>query len=136
MRSLHYRQEHTQLEATSNADFRPISLRIMNRILIVRACAIGDFFLNLPALQALHRVYDDVRFTIVGYPPALKLARDFVPVDAIHSIETDPWSRLFYESIPGLTFESAVVWMKDPVVAEKLRASGVPNVLRADSFPA
>jgi len=107
----------------------------MNRTLIVRACAIGDFVLNLPALKALHRLNDSVRFTLVGYPSTLNLARDFVPVDAIYSIETDPWWRLFYESIPGLSFESAVVWMKDPVVAENLRRSGVPTVFRADPFP-
>lgn len=108
----------------------------MNRILIVRACAIGDFVLNLPALRSLHRTRDGARFTLVGYPATLELAREFVPVDAVYSIESDPWSRLFYEPIPGLTVDSAIVWMKDPVVAENLRASGVPNVLRADPFPA
>jgi Glycosyltransferase family 9 (heptosyltransferase) len=107
----------------------------MNRILIIRACAIGDFVLNLPAVQALHRAWDDVRFTFVGYPPTLDLARNFVPIDGIYSIEREPWSRLFYESTGGLSFESAVVWMKDPVVASNLRRSGVPNVFRADPFP-
>jgi heptosyltransferase III len=107
----------------------------MNRVLIVRACAIGDFVLNLPALQALQHVKGDVRFTFVGYPATLDLARDFVPVDAICSIEIEPWRRLFYESISGLSFESAIVWMKDPVVAENLRLSGVPNIFRADPFP-
>jgi heptosyltransferase III len=108
----------------------------MNRILIVRACAIGDFVLNIPALQALHRAHDDARFTLVGYTPTLELARDFVPIDAIQSIESDPWARLFYEPIPGLSFDSAVVWMKDPVVSGNLQASGIRNVFRADSFPA
>ena len=107
----------------------------MNRILIIRACAIGDFVLNLPALQALYRARTDVRFTFVGYPPTLELARQFVPIEGIYSIEREPWSRLFYESIGDLSFESAVVWMKDPAVAENLRLSGVPNVYRADPFP-
>lgn len=107
----------------------------MNTILIVRACAIGDFVLNIPALRALQRARNEVRFTFVGYPSTLALARDFVPVDAIYSIEIEPWSRLFYQTIPDLSFESAVVWMKDPIVAENLRASSVPHVLRADPFP-
>ena len=107
----------------------------MSRILVIRACAVGDFVLNLPALQALHRARNDVRFTLVGYPPTLGLASDLVPVEAIHSIETEPWSRLFVGPIPGLSFESAVVWMRDPVVSQNLRASGVPNVFRADPFP-
>jgi heptosyltransferase III len=107
----------------------------MNRILVIRACAIGDFVLNLPALQALHRARGDVQFTFVGYPPTLELARDFVPVEAIYSIEREPWSRLFYGSIAELSFDSAVIWMKDPVVAENLLRSGVPDVYRADPFP-
>jgi ADP-heptose:LPS heptosyltransferase len=107
----------------------------MNRILIIRACAIGDFVLNLPALQALYRARPDVRFTFVGYPPTLELARQFVPIEGIYSVESEPWSYLFYKAIKGLSFESAIVWMKDPVVAENLRLSGVPNVYRADPFP-
>ena len=108
----------------------------MSRILIVRACAIGDFVLNLPALRSLHQTRTDARFTLVGYPATLDLAREFVPVDAVYSIEADPWSRLFYGSISGLSFDSAIVWMKDPAVAENLRASGINDVVRADPFPA
>src|ERR1044071_7330363 len=107
----------------------------MKRILIVRACAIGDFVLNLPVIQAIRCANSDVRFTFLGYPATLDLARDFVPVDAIYSIEIEPWWRLIYESIPGLSFDSAVIWMKDPVVAESLRGSGIANVFRADPFP-
>ena len=107
----------------------------MSRILVIRACAIGDFVLNLPALQALYRARGDVRFTLVGYPPTMELAHHFVPIEGIYSIESQPWSRLFYESIGDLSFEFAVVWMKDPVVAENLRLSGVQNVYRADPFP-
>ena len=107
----------------------------MIKTLIVRACAVGDFVLNLPALQALHKVQPHARFTLVGYPSTLELAREFIPVDGIYSIETAPWSRLFYEPISGRYFDSAVVWMRDAVFADNLRVSGVPNVMRADPFP-
>ena len=107
----------------------------MSKTLIVRACAIGDFVLNLPALQALHKVHSDARFTLVGYPSTLELAKEFFPVEGIYSIETAPWPRLFHDPIPDLQFDSAVVWMKDPVVADNLRASGIPEVLQADPFP-
>src|SRR5262245_21984159 len=107
----------------------------MPRILIIRTCAIGDFVLNVPALVALQEKYADTRFVLVGNPSGLELAREFVTVERIHSIEAKPWSRLFYEPIPQLEFESAVVWMKAPVVANHLIASGVPNVFRADPFP-
>ena len=84
----------------------------------------------------MHQAYPESRFTLVGYPATLDLARDFVPVEAIHSLETEPWSGLFYKPLERLTFDYAIVWMKDPVAAENLRASGLPNVLRADPFPA
>jgi len=107
----------------------------MRQILIVRACAVGDFVLNLPAIVALNEKYPDAQFTLVGNPSSLELAREFVDVERIHSIDTQPWARLFYEVIPDLRFDMAVVWMKDPVVAEHLKASGIPKVIRADPFP-
>ncbi len=107
----------------------------MSKILIVRACAIGDFVLNLPALRALSQARGNTPFVLVGYPSTLALAREFLPVEAIHSIESQTWSRLFHEPIPDLDFDSAVVWMKDPTVADNLRLSGIPEVFRADPFP-
>ena len=106
------------------------------KTLIIRTCAIGDFVLNLPALAALQKIDPDARLTLVGNAAALELARKFVAVDAIYSIEQPPWSRLFYEPIPDLAFDEAVVWMKNPIVADNLRLSGVPNVIRRDPFPA
>jgi ADP-heptose:LPS heptosyltransferase len=107
----------------------------MPKTLIIRACAIGDFVLNVPALIALHRRKPDTTFTLVGNPSNLELAREFIPIDKVHSIDVQPWSRLFYEPLSDLQFEAAVVWMKDPTVAENLAASGIPSVIRADPFP-
>src|SRR5262245_17577467 len=108
----------------------------MHKTLIVRVCAIGDFVFNLPALIALQKMEPDTRFTLVGNTSTLSLAKTFVAVDAVHSIEMQPWARLFYEPIPDLEFANAVVWMKDPVFADNLRASGIPSVRREDPFPA
>src|SRR5438309_8560809 len=107
----------------------------MHDLLVIRACAIGDFVLNLPALVALQKKHPKVRFTLVGNPSSLELATDFVAVREIHSIELEPWARLFYEPIPELEFNSAIVWMKDDTLAGNLRLSGIPNVLRTDPFP-
>jgi len=65
----------------------------------------------------------------------LTLAREFIPVETIHSIESPPWSKLFLQAIPGLDFDSAWVWMKDPVIADHLRESGVLNVFHHPAFP-
>jgi heptosyltransferase-3 len=105
------------------------------RILIIRACAIGDFVLNLPALRALALANPHARFTLVGYPSTLTLARPFIPVESIHSIEAQPWSSLFTGPIPGVLFDAAWVWMHDSTVADNLRRSGVGQVFHADAFP-
>ncbi len=107
----------------------------MHDVLVVRVCAIGDFVLNLPALIALQKKFPTTRFTLVGYPSSLEPATEFVTIRSIHSIELQPWARLFYEPVPGLEFDSAIVWMKDDTVAGNLRLSGIPNVLRTDPFP-
>ena|SRR5436190_10381797 len=107
----------------------------MLKILIIRTCAVGDCVLNLPALSALQRRHE-ARFTLVGNPSSLELAREFINVDAIHSIDVQPWRRLFYERIQGLEFDRAVVWMKDRIVAENLIASGIPDVACHEPFPA
>ncbi|HMF01893.1 MAG TPA: hypothetical protein VKK06_18535, partial [Terriglobia bacterium] len=72
----------------------------MRRILIVRTCALGDFVLNVPALTALQKTLADARFVLVGNPSSLELAREFIVVDKLHSIDLQPWSRLFYETLP------------------------------------
>src|SRR5437867_6503571 len=93
-------------------------MKIRN-LLVVRACAIGDFVFNLPALTALERTHADARFTLVGNASALELAREFVAVKKIYSIESPPWSRLFYEPVSGLEFDSSIVWMKDETRSEE-----------------
>lgn len=105
-------------------------------IIIIRACAVGDFILNLPALAALQESEPSAQFTLVGYPSTLEIAREFVRVPTIHSIDVEPWRNLFQGPIPDLqSFDRAIVWMKNPVVAENLRASGVPHVVAAEPFP-
>src|ERR1041385_7057102 len=106
----------------------------MHRLLIIRVCAIGDFVLNIPSLIALHKVYPNAVFTLVGNPSSLELAREFLPVEKIYSIELQPWCRLFYEPVPEINFASGIVWMKDPTVAANLERSGIPDVIRADPF--
>jgi ADP-heptose:LPS heptosyltransferase len=125
------RQGRIGLKPTSHAGCEEIT-----RIIVVRACAIGDFVFNLPALNAVQKLLPNARFTLVGNASTLELAKAFVVVDGVHSIDLQPWSRLFYEPIPALEFDMAIVWMKDPVVADNLRNSGIPEVMLADPFPA
>jgi len=110
-------------------------MRVSRRILVVRACAIGDFILNLPALRALALQNPAAQFTLVGYPDTLSLAESFIPVESIQDIESPPWSALFVRPVTPLGFDKAWVWMKDPTLAENLRQSGVGEVFHAPAFP-
>jgi heptosyltransferase-3 len=110
-----------------------------SRILIVRACAVGDFILNLPALRALALQHPNCGFTLVGYPEKLALSKMFLPIEEIHSIETSPWSDLFagpWKHSTPLQFDAAYVWMKADAFAENLRRSLVAPVLRSIDLPA
>jgi heptosyltransferase-3 len=107
----------------------------MKRVLIIRVCAIGDFILNLPTLVALHELNPNAQFTLAGNKASLALAKEFIPVENVYSMDLSPWPRLFYEAVPHLEFDYAIVWMKDPTVAANLRLSGIPDVHRADPFP-
>jgi heptosyltransferase-3 len=112
-----------------------ITVGLYRRVLIVRACAIGDFILNLPVLRAIAAEDPHARFTLVGYPEVLSLAKTFIPVDAIHSIESPPWSSLFAGPVAALHFDTAWVWMKERIVADHLRESGIREVFHARAFP-
>ena len=105
------------------------------QIIVIRACAVGDFVLGLPALEAIQEKQPTADFTLIGYPSTLEIARDFVRVSAIHSIDVEPWRHLFQQPISGLSFDRAIVWMKNSAVAENLRGSGITDVLHAEPFP-
>jgi ADP-heptose:LPS heptosyltransferase len=86
-------------------------------------------------LRALALEDPHAHFTLVGYPEVLSLAKGFIPVEAIHSIESPPWSRLFTGPVSRLSFDNAWVWMKDSTVADHLRESGIGKVVHAKPFP-
>src|SRR2546421_13121014 len=70
-------------------------LRQMNRILVIRGGAIGDFVLTLPALKALREAYPQARIEILGYKHIAALAENRFYADAIRSIEYAALSSFF-----------------------------------------
>jgi len=67
----------------------------MNRILIIRGGAIGDFLVTLPALKALREACPDARIEILGYKHIATLAENRFYAQAIRSIEYGPLSGFF-----------------------------------------
>jgi heptosyltransferase-2 len=67
----------------------------MNRILVIRGGAIGDFVLTLPAIKLLRDAFPQARIEILGYQDILALADRRFYADAIRSIESGPLAAFF-----------------------------------------
>lgn len=70
----------------------PQQPRTIDRILVVRAGALGDTILTFPALHALRRCFPDARIEVVGNTSLWSLAAPLV--DAVSSIEDPRYAAL------------------------------------------
>ena len=68
---------------------------MVNRILVIRGGAIGDFILTLPALKAMRDAYPTAQIEILGYAHIASLAHKRFYADAVRSIEYGALSRFF-----------------------------------------
>ena len=112
---------------------------LMNRILVVRGGAIGDFILTLPALKALRDAYPDARIEILGYKHIAVLAENRFYAQAVRSIEYGPLSRFFAKNseLPAesadyfATFNLIISYLYDPdgIFESNLHRCGVKNLL-------
>jgi heptosyltransferase-2 len=67
----------------------------MNRILVIRGGAIGDFVLTLPAIKLLRDRFPEAHLEILGYEQIAALAEKRVYADAVRSIESASLARFF-----------------------------------------
>jgi heptosyltransferase-3 len=112
---------------------------LMNRVLVVRGGAIGDFILTLPALKALRDAYPDARIEILGYKHIAVLAENRFYAQAVRSIEYGPLSLFFAKNseLPAeladyfATFDLIISYLYDPdgIFESNLRRCGVKNLL-------
>jgi heptosyltransferase-2 len=111
----------------------------MNRILVVRGGAIGDFILTLPALKALRDARPHAHIEILGYKHIAGLAENRFYAQAIRSIEYGPLSRFFAKNseLPAelanyfASFDLIISYLYDPdrIFENNLRRCGVENLL-------
>jgi hypothetical protein len=90
LRPLNYCHQRTRRSFDTSSLVVPV-----NRILVIRGGAIGDFILTLPAIKAVRNAYSDAVIDILGYPQIAVLAENRFYADAIRSIEHGPLSRFF-----------------------------------------
>lgn len=111
----------------------------MNRILVIRGGAIGDFILTLPAIRALRQAYPNAQIDILGYKHIAVLAKNPVYADQIRSVESAALSRFFARDadLPRelanyfASFDLIVSYLYDPnlIFEANLRRSGSKNVI-------
>jgi len=96
--------------------------RCMNRILVIRGGAIGDFILTLPALKALRDACPHAQIEILGLQAHCGLAEDRFYAQAVRSIEYGPLSSFFAKNseLPAefgklfASFDSIISYLYDP----------------------
>jgi heptosyltransferase-3 len=111
----------------------------MNRILVIRGGAIGDFMLTLPALKALRDAWPHAQIEILGYKHIAVLAENRFYAQAVRSIEYGPLSSFFARNseLPAelanyfASFDLIVSYLYDPdrIFENNLRRCGVENLL-------
>jgi heptosyltransferase-2 len=111
----------------------------MNRILVIRGGAIGDFILTLPALKALRDAYPHAHIEILGYKHIAALAENRFYAQAVRSIEYAPLSSFFARNseLPAelanyfASFDLTISYLYDPdrIFENNLRRCGVENLL-------
>jgi ADP-heptose:LPS heptosyltransferase len=111
----------------------------MNRILVIRGGAIGDFILTLPALKALRDAHPNAHIEILGYRHIAALAENRFYVQAVRSIEYGPLSSFFAENseLPAklasyfASFDLIISYLYDPdrIFENNLRRCGAENLL-------
>ena len=113
------------------------------RIAVVRAGALGDVLLGLPALQALRARYPAAAIHLVAPMPQAKLALAAGAVDAAVDVD-DPEMGVLFAAPAGVRrapawlqdLDLAVVWLRRPdAVAEQLRRLGAAQVVAAPPYP-
>src|SRR6266481_6287108 len=111
----------------------------MNRILVIRGGAIGDFILTLPALKALRHAYSRAHVEILGYKHIAVLAENRFYAQAVRSIEHGPLASFFAKNseLPVeladhfASFDLIISYLFDPdrIFENNLRRCGVENLL-------
>jgi heptosyltransferase-2 len=112
----------------------------LNRVLVIRGGAIGDFILTLPALKALREAYPNAHIEILGSKQIAALADNRFYADRVRSIESALLSRFFGKDadLPAelakyfAEFDLIVSYLYDPdlIFESNLKRSSARKIVR------
>src|SRR5437773_1347925 len=111
----------------------------MDRILVIRGGAIGDFILTMPVYNVLHDSMPHAHIEILGYKHIAVLAENRFYAQAVRSIEYAPLAKFFAsnsEPPAGLadyfaSFDLIISYLYDPdrIFESNLRRCGAENLI-------
>lgn len=111
----------------------------MDRILVIRGGAIGDFILTLPALKALREARPQAHIEVLGYKHIVMLAENRFYAQAVRSIEYAPLAKFFASNseLPSeladyfASFDLIISYLFDPdrIFERNLCRCGVENLI-------
>jgi heptosyltransferase-3 len=111
----------------------------MNRILVIRGGAIGDFILTLATLKALREGYPHAHIEILGYKHIAVLAENRFYAQAVRSIEYGTLASFFAKNskLPAelanhfASFDLIISYLYDPdgIFENNLQRCGVENLI-------
>jgi heptosyltransferase-3 len=112
---------------------------VLNRILVIRGGAIGDFVLTLPSIKLLRDRFPGARLEILGYPHIVALAEKRYYADAIRSIEDGLLASFFakHGELPSRlcdyfgSFDLIVSYLFDPngIFEANLKRCGIKSFI-------
>jgi heptosyltransferase-3 len=115
----------------------------VNRILVIRGGAIGDFILTLPTLKAVRDAYPKAHIEILGYKHIAALAENQFYAEAVRSIEYGSLASFFAKKSKLSTelvnyfshFDLIISYLYDPdeIFEQNIQACGVQDLIRGPS---
>jgi heptosyltransferase-3 len=128
-----------------NAGFQGILWEMLERILVIRGGAIGDFVVTLPALRLLREGFPGAHIELLGYQHIVALAEGRYYADASRSIEYGPLASFFTKGGDldeelcryFASFPLVVSYLYDPdlIFAENLVQAGVKRLVSGPPKP-
>ena len=118
---------------------------LIQNILIIRPCALGDLVVTLPTIEAVRNHFENAQIEIMGYSSFLEIVKGRFYADTISRFDQADIAHLFTKNsnvpaslinkLSNMDLIISFVSDKEQVMVSNLRAAGVKHVIHYEPFP-